>query len=382
MSEIKNSDQIKLIIDDITCLNKDKINLLKNINQPKIGWFSIYTPEEIIYAAGLIPFRITGEEATTVSKARAAMFANICPYTLSCLEEGMQDVYNFIDGVVMVNTCDARRRLYDTWRHYVSNSKFIHLLDLPKFVSPESKDYFHRQIILFMESLQNYFGCKITEEHLKRAIELWDETRSLLNRLYDLRKKSNPSINGAQAINIVKASMTGLKELFNKKLNALLIQLENQEVIQKSKGLRILICGSYFDQTNLIELIERLGALVVCEDLSNGIKYFEGGVGIKGDPITALSNYYLEKASCARMASSERRFNHIWKLVQEYKVDAVIYFSLKFCDTNLIDFPYQKNKLNERNIPVLFLEGERNLINLEQIKTRIQAFFEKQFLEV
>lgn len=355
--------------------SQQKIENLKKIKKPSIGWISVYTPEEVIYAAGAVPFRITGEEQESYSMARAALFSNMCPYTLSCLEEGIQGIYNFSKGVVIVNTCDARRRLYDAWRYFV-NTPFVHLLDLPKFISFESKDYFRKQIILFIKALENYFGRKITDDSLKEAIYLCNKTRGLLNKLYDFRKRDNLSITGAQALKIVKAGMSGVKQEFNEKLEGLVNLLETREIVHKKNGLRVLLSGSYFDQVELIECIENSGAIVVCEDLSNGIKYFEGKVDFNKDPVTALTDYYLEKAPCARMIDSDKRFNHIWKLIEEYNVDGVIYFSLKFCSTNLIDFPYLEEKLKQRGISVLFLEGERTLINFSQLKTRIQAFIE------
>ena len=48
----------------------------------------------------------------------------------------------------------------------------------------------------------------------------------------------------------------------------------------------------------------------------------------------------------------------------------------KFCSTNLLDFPSLEKELKNQGIPVLFLEGERDLVNLSQLKTRIQAFIE------
>jgi benzoyl-CoA reductase/2-hydroxyglutaryl-CoA dehydratase subunit BcrC/BadD/HgdB len=64
------------------------------------------------------------------------------------------------------------------------------------------------------------------------------------------------------------------------------------------------------------------------------------------------------------------------KLVNAFRADAVIYFSIKFCSTNLLDMSSIKDKLNESGVPVLFLEGERSLVNAGQLKTRIQAFLE------
>lgn len=359
----------------------DRVKVLKQTAAPKVGWFSIYTPEEIISAAGLIPFRITGENLGSTSKAKALMDSNICSYPLSCLEEGVEGFYDFMKGAVIVNECDARRRLYDAWRYYV-NTEYVYFIDLPKLIFPHSEKYFRRQISLFRESLQNHFGGKITESSLSEAIEISNETRQLLKKLSVLRAKRNSPVSGPQFINIVKASMLGLGKAFNKELAGLIAQWKEQPEAESIKRVRILLCGSYFDQTRLVEFIEQYGGLVVCEDLSNGVRYFEGSIDREEEPITAIADYYFRKAACARMVDSQKRFQYICKLINEYRVDAVIYFCLKFCDTNLIDFPYQKKKLNEQGIPVLFLESERTLVNFAQLKTRIQAFLERKFLSI
>ncbi len=199
----------------------------------------------------------------------------------------------------------------------------------------------------------------------------------MLSELYALRKTGNPPITGTQAINIIKAGMSGLKQDFNDNLAALLSETDLSEQNNNADKPRVLICGSYFDHTNITEFIEETGALIACEDISNGVKYFEGQVADgNGDPVKAIADYYLEKATCAAMFDSEKRFLHMWNLINEYNADCVIYFSLKFCDNNFMDFPYQKKKLNEKGIPVLLIEIERSMHNIEQLKTRIQTFLE------
>ncbi len=373
---LNNRGKITSLIEGFNSLSRDKIDYLKSLDKPTIGWFSTYTPEEIVYAAGMIPFRITGECGASSIKSRAILFGNLCPYILSCLEEGMQDLYGFLDGAVIMNTCDARRRLYDAWRRYIKTS-FTHLIDLPKVVTPESRDYFRKELLKFKMAMEKHFGCNITTDSLKEAISQCNTTRRLLKQLYELRKQRNVLISGSEVLAIMKASVSGNRTEFNKMLQALLELLEKETGhYPKNTGQSILITGSYFDHMNLIKVIEESGAQVVCEDLSMGIKYFEGEVDTTKEPFEALAEYYLGKAQCARMADSEKRFENIVTLVRDYHADSVIYFSLKFCDNNLIDFPYQKKRLNESGIPVLFLEGERTLVNIHQYKTRIQAFLE------
>ncbi len=367
------------LIEEIANIHKNRQNLIKSANKRALGWLSIYTPEEIVYAAGIIPFRITGETRTETPKAGGHMHRNICPYVLSCLEEGLDRVNDFSDGVIIANACDARLALYDVWKYFL-NMDFVHMLDLPKQIDSSTKDYFVHEIYHLMEAIEDHYNCKIKEDDLSNAINLCNETRMLLQNIYELRKKPSPPITGIQALDIVKSSMTGLKKEFNTKASRLLEKLEKSDMDSIKEKHRVMICGGFFDHTHIIELIEKMDAIVVCEDLSNGIKYFEGRVDIMKEPVKALSDYYLEKATCARMADSEKRFNHMWQLIEDYNVQSVIYISLKFCDSNLIDFYYQKKRLYERDIPVLLIETERTPTNLEQIRTRIQAFLESMGL--
>jgi len=367
------------VLNNVINLHKHRFDLLEKNKRPKIGWLSIYTPGEIIHAAGLLPYRITGETRPNPVKAGGYMHRNICPYVLSCFEEALTGVHDFSSGVIIANACDARRKLYEVWK-YFHKTDFVYMLDIPKSVNSHTKDYYKSQLSLLLTVLEQNYGKKITDDSLKEAISLYNETRYLLQQLYELRKQDNFPVTGGQVINIIKAGMTGLNKEFNSKLSDLLDKIHLQKPNNNSEinKPRILICGSYFDHIEIIDMLEQLGAVVVCEDISNGIKYFEGRVDIDKDPVTALADYYLDKATCARMIDSEKRFSHLLNLITEYRVDSVIYFSLKFCDNNLIDFPYQKKRLDENGIPVLFLEIERTTTNISQIKTRMQAFIERQ----
>ncbi|MGC2781840.1 MAG: 2-hydroxyacyl-CoA dehydratase family protein, partial [Bradyrhizobium sp.] len=74
------------------------------------------------------------------------------------------------------------------------------------------------------------------------------------------------------------------------------------------------------------------------------------------------------------------RMQHILDLAREYRVDSIIYYVLKFCDTNLHDYPYIKRRLQAEKIPVLFIEGERNATNIAGTRTRIQTFIESRMI--
>ena len=57
----------------VTDLYVNRLELLRAAAGPKIGWLSIDTPEEILLAAGAVPFRLTGEAGTSTDEAGARL---------------------------------------------------------------------------------------------------------------------------------------------------------------------------------------------------------------------------------------------------------------------------------------------------------------------
>jgi benzoyl-CoA reductase/2-hydroxyglutaryl-CoA dehydratase subunit BcrC/BadD/HgdB len=249
---------------------------------------------------------------------------------------------------------------------------------LPSDASTISKKYFTLQLRKLLRKLEGQYEREIGEEALREAIQTCNRSRALMQRLYEYKKGGRQALSGEESIQVVKAATTGLKELFNARMSALLAALEAAEQPPARKRHRVMICGSYFDHQGIIDTIEGAGADIVCEDISNGVKYFEGEIDLDAEPVAAIADYYLEKHTSARILDTDVRIQHLLDLAREYRVDSIIYYALKFCDTNLHDFPYVRERLQEERIPVLFIEGERNATNIAGAKTRIQTFLESR----
>lgn len=353
-------------------------------DKPVIGWFCTYVPEEILLAAGFHSYRIM-EGSCRISRAKACLSSHLCSYVMSSLEAALEGKYNFLDGVVIANSCDAMRRLYDAWRYFVKGPGFIHLLDIPKKVDKESIEYFRVCLVGLKEAIEAHYKIKLTERALKEAINTVNQTRQLLSQLYSLRKEDNPPISGREISSIMKSAMTQPKQEFNQRLTSLLLELKNRpsepDLLNTNK-IRILITGGFIDQSEIVSLIERLGAHVVCEDLCTGLRYFADEVDANLEPLTGLSRRYLNRPPCARMidTDTDRRFDCLWNLIEEYRIEGVIYYTLKFCDTNLFEFPYLRERLRLKGVPILFLDSDGSSGYLGQMRTRVEAFLESLML--
>jgi benzoyl-CoA reductase/2-hydroxyglutaryl-CoA dehydratase subunit BcrC/BadD/HgdB len=319
---------------------------------------------------------MTGESESDTIDACARLSTNYCSYVLSCLGEGLASVYDFADVVIFTDSCDMRKRLAETWTRELKTTAYF--VDLPNDASNISKEYFTERLRKLIEFLERRYRCTITDDALRRAIALCSTSRKLIRRMYEYKKRDIQMLTGMEYVEVVKAATTGLKEIFNERMIPLLEALEAAVPTAGPKRPRVMISGSYFDHAGIIEVIEKAGADLVCEDISNGIKYCEGQIEPDGDPVAAIASYYLERNTSARRLEASLRVRHMLDLMREYRAGSLIYYALKFCDTNLHDYPYVLQRFKDEKIPVLFLESERNGGNIEGAKTRIQTFIESR----
>ncbi|MFH1646327.1 MAG: 2-hydroxyacyl-CoA dehydratase family protein [Chloroflexota bacterium] len=347
--------------------------IISRRGRPVVGWFCSYTPLEIIDAAGLHPYRIVPEPGRAMTRADSYIDRNCCPYVRTILGEALDGAYDFLDGLVVVNSCDPMRRLYDVWRYNIEG-KFIHLLDLPRIETESAVAYYRECLLGLVAALEDRFQVTISDAALAKAIADRNRTRSLLRELY-LANRESGHLPAAQLHGVVRAGTLLPQDDFAGMLERLLDEVKNAPVEFK-EGPRLLITGSIMDNPQIVEFIEECDARMVGDDLCNGTRQFWYEIEPDGDPLAALSRHYLGRTPCPRMKDAQRRFDHVLRMVDDFRADGVVFYTLKFCDPFLFDVPLLKEQLEQRGIPSLLLEGDYTPGTLGRVRTRIEAFIE------
>ena len=345
----------------------------KSQNKRVVGWTCTYTPEEIIYAADILPVRIQGSSGST-RLADAYCPGNMCSFCRSCFDLALKGDYDYLDGYVASNSCDNRGKMYDLWRYHVK-LPYTHLINTPHTNTEKAHDFFYDELVRFKESLEKAFGTPISGQSLRKAIKVYNENRALLKKVYDLRRKDPPLISGVEALEIVLSSVLTPKDEHNKLLNLLLREVSGRSNLQKS-GVRLLVSGSVIDDTELLKIVEAVGGSVVADDLCTGTRYFWDLVDSDAEPLRAIARRYLDKVSCPFTYQSEDRFKHVMDMAKRYDVEGAVIFVLKFCDTHMFDAPLLREELESSGLPVLYLEWEHAMTGIAQLRTRIEAFIE------
>lgn len=354
-------------------------HILEHKHQGKkvFGWLCTYVPEEIIHAAGALPIRITGySKEMELEDGTAYLYINSCSFSRSCLQLGLKGEYDFLDGVAGGSTCDGARRLFDLWRNYI-DTPFYHVLTVPRKYTQSAHDLYHSQVLQFKVHLEEFMGIQITDESLYQSIGVYNESRALLKRLYELRKLENPPITGTETMEVLNACFRMPKELFNEWLSNLLDELEASDNASKSRA-RLMLVGSAITNPELIGSIEELGGLIVTDELCTGTRYWSDPVVLdkNSTPVEAISRRYLNNFPCARMFPSDERFNRILDLARDFRVDGVISQIIRYCVPYAHDLPLLTEKLKANGIPTLALDVEYGTSGSGQIRTRVQAFLE------
>ena len=241
---------------------------------------------------------------------------------------------------------------------------------------PESREVFDLadEILGFKLSKLCFEG---PEEKLRETVKVYNESRRLLEKLYELRKREAPPVTGSQSLSIVAASSAMPREEFNRMLSELLEELEEAEGVDDYDA-RIMIVGSELDHPKLIELIEDLGGLVVTDSLCFGTRQFKGIVDEGGDPLEAIARRYYNHNPCPRMLREySRKVNIVRELAREARVDGVIFERISFCDPHGVDNVMISKELEEDDIPTLVLERDYLISDIGRFRTRVQAFLER-----
>lgn len=363
----------EVVGDPITYARKLKEKSGKKI----IGYMCTYAPEEIIQAAGVHPLRLFGSNKN-IFLADGHLQAYCCSLVRGVLEDALSGDLNFLDGMIFPHTCDTIQRLSDIWRLNISFGFHLDVVLPVKLDTESAKAYMIDVQNLFRKDLEKALQIKIADEDIKKSIALYNQIRSGLKKVYELKNKNPEVIGGKDLSALVRAAMIMDRNDYLKILLNVLGELETKCGTTKSTGTRrLVLSGGICSQPDIYSVIEDAGGVVVGDDLCTGSRYFEGIIKTEGDPIVAIAERYLQRPVCpAKHLDKNARAQNLIQIVQESRAAGVIFMLLKFCDPHAFDYPYLKEVLAECSIPSLLLEVEDQPQARGQLNTRIEAFLE------
>lgn len=339
-----------------------------------LGYFCTYVPEEILYAANVLPVRVLGShEPQNVTEPH--IFAMFCPFCRDCLAQGLQGRYDYLDGITISQSCLHVRQAYTSWQLHIPVD-FSYYIPMPHHVQSKHAIPFTRaEFELFKNKIEEWTGNTITDDDLRRGIDIVNRDRRLMKQVYELRKRDNVPLTGLESMYMVVSSQMTDKAEHARNVEATLPEL-NLRTIGRPVGTRLMLLGSENDDVEFASMVEGLDATIVQDDHCTGTRYFWDETSTEGDPLTAIAERYVNRLPCpTKDWPSRRRIDRIKQFAEEWNVEGAIVLQQKFCDPHELDIPAIRKSLEEMGVKTLFLELDVT-VPVGQFKIRSEAFLE------
>lgn len=358
-----------------------KAKELKDKDIPLIGVFCTYFPQEIALAMGAATVSLCATSDETIADAEQDLPRNLCPLIKSSYGFAKTDkcpFFFFSDLIVGETTCDGKKKMYE----YLSDYKPVHVMELPNSQSEAGLKLWKDEIIKLRTILEEMFNVKISEDDIRKAIKIKNNERKALKKFYELGKKKPVAMLGQDIFKVINGTTFSFdKEEIPKQMDELIEKINSEYEVEKKYEAkpRILITGCPIGGAaeKVIKSIEDNGAYVVAFENCSVAKAVDELVDEENpDVYDALSRKYLS-IGCSCMSPNPNRIKLLNKMIDEYKVDAVVDVILTACHTyNVETLSIKRFVNNDKNKPYMSVETDFSTNDIGQLNTRMAAFIE------
>ena len=355
---------------------------LKQKNIPFVGTFCTYFPQEIAMAMGACVVGLCSTSDETIPDAEKDLPRNLCPLIKSSYGFAKTDkcpYFYFSDLIIGETTCDGKKKMYE----YLGQFKPVYTMELPNSQSPEGLELWTKEIIKLKEKLESHFETTITDEAVREQVKVMNEVRRAMKEFYALTKVEPVPILGQNLFSV----LYGSSFRFNKvklpdEIRAVVAKVkaeyaENPNKYPKAPRILVTGCPIGGGASKCVKAIEDNGGHIVVFENCSGAKSFDKLVDEDAPDIyRAIAERYLS-IGCSVMTPNPNRLELLGRLIDEYRVDAVVEITLQACHTYNVETLGIKRFVNEvKGIPYMAVETDYSTADIGQLNTRMAAFIE------
>jgi benzoyl-CoA reductase/2-hydroxyglutaryl-CoA dehydratase subunit BcrC/BadD/HgdB len=358
----------------------DEILTYRKAGGKSIGTFCIYVPDEIAFAADVMPIPLCGGSGWAVSHADAMFPRDICPLVRSTFGMAFSATCPYKklkDFALGETTCDAKKKVWDLLG--------FNVMEVPQRRNPIDWELWLKEVYSFKDTVENLSGVKVTAQKLGESIKLMNRKRRAMQKINESRKLPNPPISGLDALLVSQVALNQDVRKFIDDAEALATELEERASsgvsAYRGDGKRVMMAGSPspMGSAKIHHIVEKSGMRIVVDESCTGLRYYrdlvdETQTDLDGMMKAVPDRYY--KIDCSCFSPNTERRENIVNLAKDYKVQGVVQNILQYCHTYNVEAKVIENTLSEMKIPSIKIETDYSQEDTGQIQTRLEAFRE------
>lgn len=348
---------------------------MKRTGKRAVGCFPYYAPEEIIYAAGMLPVGMWGGQSE-IKMADRYLQSFCCSIMRENVELGMRGTYDFLSAVVIPIYCDTLKCICENWKAAVPRTRLITVAYPQNRKIEAATEYLVDEYGRVKLELEKIRGSAITEDELESSIEVYERYRRTMQGFVRLINRYPNTIDAKARHLILKAGYFLDKKYYTRLIQELARELKKRPE-EPFAGLKVVVAGILAEPELLLDIFAENRIAFVADDLAQESRQFRARVNGKGPALARLASRISGQEGCSLLFDSgKKRGRMLIDLARENEADGIVISMLKFCEPEEFDYPIYKKEIEAANIPLLYLEIEQKMDSIEQVRTRIQSFSE------
>ena len=156
-----------------------QIKAFKAEGKKVVGVLPYFAPEELVYAAGMVPMGIWGSNKKTISMAKEYCATFYCTIAQLALEMLLDGTLDDLDGLITPTICDTLRPMSQNFRVAMKDKLPCIFLAHPQQRKPAFGIQFTMDQYQHVKGeLEKISGNTITDEALREAIKVYNRSRA------------------------------------------------------------------------------------------------------------------------------------------------------------------------------------------------------------
>jgi benzoyl-CoA reductase/2-hydroxyglutaryl-CoA dehydratase subunit BcrC/BadD/HgdB len=383
-NRLRGAEYLDFVLSEVHGLRIKELQDAKAQGRKVVGSFCVFVPEELTLAADAVHVGLCAGADAGTDLAEQLVPRNTCALIKSFIGFKMAKLCPFIESsdlIVGETTCDGKKKAYESFNEIAPT----YVMEVPQTKTDAARALWKSEVLRYMAELEKVTGRTITAEKLKEGITTVNAKRRALQRLTSLRAASPAPISGRDALLINQISFYDDPVRFTDKINELCDELDTRvatgQGVAPADTPRLMLSGCPMAVPNwkLPYVVESAGAVIVGEESCIGTRNSRDLVDESGttmdEMIDALVDRYM-KIDCACFTPNDERLENVTALAKAVKADGVLHYSLLFCQPYSHEALKVDKALANAGIPMLSIETDYSMEDVEQLKTRVEAFME------
>lgn len=352
------------------------LRAMKISGRKAVGCFPVYTPDELVDAAGFLPVGMWGGRGETPLVGQYLQ-PFCCSVMKANMSQAMNGTYDMLSAVLIPTFCDTLKCVCENWKAAIPHIPVFPMVYPQNTGSTASAEYLENELIRVRKKLELLAGRAIDEQKLAESWNRFEACRAKM-REFTALAASHPDVIGIGVRHkILKAYYFMDKTEYSETLDAVNEKLLQRKTPPAGDLIRVVATGLMLEPDAVISALEKNGICIAADDLSQESRSFRiPGTG-EGTILQRMAGRFLAQRGdpflCEQQKSRGRR---LAELVRQTQADGVLIAMMKFCEPEEFDFPVYKKELEREGIPYLYIELEQSMSSAKSIETRIEGFVE------